>query len=529
LATTSTKGTDATQCSFYSYTITRTWTATDKRSNTAIASQLITVQDNTAPIIAPLSNITVTEGAIPTTIANTDNCMASPVVTFTETKVTQTPPPCMTYFYTLARTWTVSDACGNSSTQTQQLAVMGVNLTCPSNKTIGTNADGLTDYNCSTRTTAAMGLTPIFLDNCDFSNLRYEVSGATTGSGNGSVAGLTFPIGTSTITYRLTNSTADNCSFTLTVNDNEAPKMTSAATQVMDLCNFPVTYPSNMLPTGIDNCSGTPTFTITTDVTANVSGCATKTADLKYTKLITRTWNVTDAANNTSTTAQKIYLRDKNPPTAVCKNYTVTIGNTNITLPANTFNNGSSDACSGTLTYATCNGSACTNFSSSIVFSRSMITPSTASSIVLPVRLRVTDACGNISYCMSNVTLQKANTAENTNNGSNTVAKSDTKATDAKPIQPSNVITTHGDLKCFPNPFAEDLNIEYTLASDVDNLTLKIYDIQGRIVKTSNQGSLIPGLYQMRWNLSELASGMYQVCLELNGKCVKMERVVMMK
>jgi hypothetical protein len=37
------------------------------------------------------------------------------------------------------------------------------------------------------------------------------------------------------------------------------------------------------------------------------------------------------------------------------------------------------------------------------------------------------------------------------------------------------------------------------------------------------------GFYQVRWNLSDLQAGMYHVCLELNGKCTKMERVIMLK
>jgi hypothetical protein len=217
------------------------------------------------------------------------------------------------------------------------------------------------------------------------------------------------------------------------------------------------------------------------------------------------------------------------PPTATCRNVTITVGNNNVITAAATFNNGSVDACSNTLSFAACNGSTCTNYASNISFSRTMITPSSATSIVLPIRLRVTDGCGNVNTCISNVTLKKSNTMGNESTSASTNAKDDTKVTDSKPAVASDVNSAHGDFKCYPNPFTEDLNIDYTLSAAVENLTLKIYDVKGRIVKTSEQGSLIPGLYQMRWNLSELASGMYQVCLELNGKCVKMERVVMMK
>jgi len=51
----------------------------------------------------------------------------------------------------------------------------------------------------------------------------YTLTGATTGSGNGSASGLTFNAGTTTVSYALTNSPGINCSFTVTVNANVLP------------------------------------------------------------------------------------------------------------------------------------------------------------------------------------------------------------------------------------------------------------------------------------------------------------------
>jgi|GEM_PF-5265827 len=47
----STQGDDPTMCDFYAYTITRTWTAEDECGNTATCDQVITVVDDTAPVI----------------------------------------------------------------------------------------------------------------------------------------------------------------------------------------------------------------------------------------------------------------------------------------------------------------------------------------------------------------------------------------------------------------------------------------------------------------------------------------------
>jgi hypothetical protein len=81
MTTISTKGTDNTQCNFYNYTITRTWTATDKRNNTTSVSQVITVKNNGTTSINPLATITVSEAEIPTTfVVSATSCMPAPIV-----------------------------------------------------------------------------------------------------------------------------------------------------------------------------------------------------------------------------------------------------------------------------------------------------------------------------------------------------------------------------------------------------------------------------------------------------------------
>ena len=45
----STQGVDPTQCTYYNYNVTRTWTATDNCGNEAIHTQVITVEDVTGP------------------------------------------------------------------------------------------------------------------------------------------------------------------------------------------------------------------------------------------------------------------------------------------------------------------------------------------------------------------------------------------------------------------------------------------------------------------------------------------------
>jgi hypothetical protein len=534
LSTTSTKSSDSTVCAYYNYTITRTWTATDASGNTASTSQVITVQDNTAPVIAPLSNITVTEGTIPTTVASLDNCTTTPVITYTETKVNNTPPPCKNYSYVLTRTWIATDVCGNSGTSTQLIKAEGIRLTCPSDKTINTNSDGVNNYNCSSLATAAMGVAPTFTDGCDAAVLRYTITGATTGTGNGSVAGVTFAKGISKITYSLASNVSDQCSLNLTVKDSEGPKITLTPTVVIDACTMPDPIPDTYKPIVSDNCTGTNTLEVMSDVLADQTGCATKVAAQKYIKLLTRTWKATDENGNTATAVQRIYLRDNVPPITVCKNVTVSIGSANITQPVSTLNDGSNDLCTATnlLTFTGClntGTTACTNFGANLTLKASMI-PAGQTQTIIPVLVKAKDACGNqtVTPVSTIITLKRIGTLDNnTNNSDNSIATSDSET--SIPSEASTVPTVQGEMKCYPTPFMEDLNIQYNLTETIETVTLKLYDNQGRLVKTMEQLEQEAGFYQVRWNLSDLQAGMYHVCLELNGKCTKMERVIMLK
>jgi hypothetical protein len=96
-----------------SYTLTRTWTATDNCSNTTTLSQFITVQDTTDPILTIPVNVTVECSAVPAvgTATATDNCDSS--VTVTYDGEVRTDGACADS-YTLTRTWTATDNCSNT-------------------------------------------------------------------------------------------------------------------------------------------------------------------------------------------------------------------------------------------------------------------------------------------------------------------------------------------------------------------------------------------------------------------------------
>ncbi|MFK8009738.1 MAG: Ig-like domain-containing protein [Saprospiraceae bacterium] len=106
------------------YTITRTWTAMDSCNNTITGTQMITVEDNTDPVLANLPNdITVDCGSIPDTaiVTASDNCSPNLAVVFTENTSTGCP-------YTITRTWSATDSCNNTITATQIITVNDTTL-----------------------------------------------------------------------------------------------------------------------------------------------------------------------------------------------------------------------------------------------------------------------------------------------------------------------------------------------------------------------------------------------------------------
>jgi hypothetical protein len=115
-------GTDSAPSGTCPATITRTWTFTDACGNSATASQIITILDQTAPVFAAApADITVdciADVPAMTSLDYTDNCDAAGSVTGTDSAPSGTCPA------TFTRTWTFTDACGNNATATQIITIL---------------------------------------------------------------------------------------------------------------------------------------------------------------------------------------------------------------------------------------------------------------------------------------------------------------------------------------------------------------------------------------------------------------------
>ncbi|KJD34251.1 hypothetical protein PK35_00005, partial [Tamlana nanhaiensis] len=105
------------------YTITRTWMATDSCGNVTTADQTISVSDTTAPEFDQTnlpSNIVVECDAVPTavTLTATDNCSSATVTVEDEITAGNCDQN-----YTITRTYTATDDCGLTNTHIQTITV----------------------------------------------------------------------------------------------------------------------------------------------------------------------------------------------------------------------------------------------------------------------------------------------------------------------------------------------------------------------------------------------------------------------
>ncbi|HEY1112560.1 MAG TPA: hypothetical protein VGE66_03335, partial [Chitinophagaceae bacterium] len=271
------------------YTLTRTWRATDNCGNSVEASQVITVQDTQDPVLSGVpANTTVQCNAIPApaTPTATDNCDTEVTITMTETR---TNGNCANN-YTLTRTWTATDNCGNSVEASQVITVQDTQdpvLTVPANTTVQCNAVPLAGTATAT-------------DNCD-TDVTIEYLGETRTDGNCPDAY------TLTRTWRAT----DNCgnsveaSQVITVQDTQKPTFTFVPANVTIQCHE--TPPAVGTPTATDNCDAA--------VTIEYRGQVRTDGNCPDAYTLTRTWRATDNCGNWIDATQTITVQDIQKPT----------------------------------------------------------------------------------------------------------------------------------------------------------------------------------------------------------------------
>lgn len=191
--------------------ITRTFTATDSHGNSASAVQTITVIDSTPPTFTSVpGSVTAYTGPGATSCGTVVSDATLGVATATDNcavTVTRSGVPAGNVFPkgNTTITYTATDSGGNTATANQTVTV--IDNTPP---TISCTADITVGFNPAVNGAVVTYTTPVGSDNCP---------GAITNQTTGLASGSTFPLGTTTNTFVVTDASGltASCSFKVTV------------------------------------------------------------------------------------------------------------------------------------------------------------------------------------------------------------------------------------------------------------------------------------------------------------------------
>ena len=342
------------------FTIERTWTATDDCMNTASCLQLIVVQDTTAPVIVCPADITLDCPSM-TNPANTgrptatDECNNPPVITRSDNVL----PGACAGTRTIERTWIATDACGNVATCLQLIVVQDTtppDVTCPADITLNCPAD--TD---PSNTGTATGT-----DECNNPPAITFFDVTTPGSCPNTPSIQRFWIATDACLN------ADTCIQLITVQDTTAPVIACPADITIE-CPMTADTSITGVATAVDECN---------NVTISFSD-ATMPGSCPNTFSIVRTWTATDPCGNSSSCEQNIEIVDTTPPTIVCP-MDITVSCNGDTTTANTGLPTVMDAC---------------NNPAIVVYMDSVVTGTGSVIFTIFRTFKATDACGNMASC----------------------------------------------------------------------------------------------------------------------------------
>ena len=79
----------------------------------------------------------------------------------------------------------------------------------------------------------------------------------------------------------------------------------------------------------------------------------------------------------------------------------------------------------------------------------------------------------------------------------------------------------------YPNPFNPSTTIQFTIPRKM-HVKLIIFDVSGRKISTLIDKTYLPGIHEVSWNASGLASGIYFYCLEA-GDFSSTKKMILLK
>ena len=276
-----------------SYTIVRTFTATDDAGNSTSATQTITVEDTTAPEFTSVPadyTAECSDELILDDASASDNCGAVSIEVSSETLAGDAAGN-----YTVVRTFTATDDCGNSTSATQTITVE--DTTAPEFTSVPA------DYTAECSDELVMDAASAS-DNCGEVTIE-EVSETIAGD----CAGSYTIVRTFTATDDAGNSTS--ATQTITVEDTTAPEFTSVPADYTAECSDELILDD---ASASDNCGAVSIEVSSETVAGDAAG--------NYT--VVRTFTATDDCGNSTSATQTITVEDTTAPefTSVPADYT---------------------------------------------------------------------------------------------------------------------------------------------------------------------------------------------------------------
>jgi hypothetical protein len=266
------------------YTLTRTWKAVDACGNTTTKSQVITVSDNTKPVLTVPADASAECDDVPAvgSASATDNCSDATVTYEGEVRTNGNCPN----NYTLTRTWKAVDACGNTTFRSQTITITDTKaptLTIPADASA--ECDDVPAVGSASAT-----------DNCSDATVTYEGEVRTNGNCPNNY--------TLTRTWKAVDACGNTTfrSQTITITDTKAPTLTIPADASAECDDVPAVGSAS----ATDNCS---------DATVTYEGEVRTNGNCPNNYTLTRTWKAVDACGNTSFKSQTITITDTKAPT----------------------------------------------------------------------------------------------------------------------------------------------------------------------------------------------------------------------
>ncbi|MEM9022589.1 MAG: HYR domain-containing protein, partial [Bacteroidota bacterium] len=304
-----------------------TFVVLDEAGNSDTCSFTVTVSDTSLPVIFCPSPVVVSNDngfcsavVIYATPGATDNCQVDTIQQIAGLASGAAFPVGVT-----TNTFVVSDTSGNTDTCSFTITVQdstAPTIACPNDTAVVADAGlctALVNYT-----------TPAGMDNCAVDTVMQI---------NGLASGSAFPVGVTTNTFVVTDTSgnSDTCSFTITVTDTIPPVITCPANILVSNdsgdCSAVVMYPT---PGATDNCG--------IDTVQQIAGLAS--GAMFPVGVTTNMWVATDTSGNSDTCRFNVVVTDDEAPMAIPRNVIVYLdGSGTASLTAAMVDSASSDNC----------------------------------------------------------------------------------------------------------------------------------------------------------------------------------------